>query len=60
MRVIPGMTVIQPCDEEETKQAIRAVANIDGPCYVRLGRGKVESVYDASLYICDWERQCFT
>ena len=48
MRVIPGMTVIQPCDEEETKQAIRAVANIDGPCYVRLGRGKVESVYDAS------------
>ena len=47
MRVIPGMTVIQPCDEEETKQAIRA-ANIDGPCYVRLGRGKVESVYDAS------------
>ena len=49
MRVIPGMTVIQPCDEEETKQAIRAVANIDGPCYVRLGRGKVESVYDLSL-----------
>lgn len=48
MRVIPGMTVIQPCDEEETKQAIRAVANIDGPCYIRLGRGKVENVYDAS------------
>lgn len=48
MRAIPGMTVLQPCDAQETKQIIQAVAEIDGPCYVRLGRGKVEDVYDAS------------
>ena len=46
MRVIPGMTVIQPCDGTETMQAIRAVAEIEGPCYVRLGRFDVEDVFD--------------
>ncbi|MEG0076388.1 transketolase family protein [Anaerorhabdus sp.] len=47
MRVIPGMKVFQPCDEEETYAIIKHVAEIDGPCYVRLGRGKVEDVYPA-------------
>ena len=48
MRSIPGMTVIQPCDEMETKAAIKAIAKIDGPCYVRLGRCPVEKVFDAT------------
>ncbi|MEG0240797.1 MAG: transketolase family protein, partial [Anaerorhabdus sp.] len=47
MRVIPGMKVFQPCDEEETYAIIKHVAEIEGPCYVRLGRGKVEDVYPA-------------
>ena len=46
MRSIPGMTVIQPCDAAETKAAIKAVAEIDGPCYVRLGRCPVAKVFD--------------
>lgn len=46
MRTIPGMTVVQPCDAAETMQAIRAVAEVEGPCYVRLGRFDVEDVYD--------------
>ena len=45
MRGLPGMTVIQPCDETETAQAIRAAAEIKGPVYIRLGRGAVEDVY---------------
>lgn len=45
MRSIPGMHVFQPCDAAETKAIIKAVAEIDGPCYVRLGRGAVEEVY---------------
>ncbi len=46
MRGIPGMVVIQPCDAYETEQVINAVAAYDGPCYVRLGRSAVESVYE--------------
>ncbi len=44
MRVIPGMTVIQPCDGKETTECIKAVAKYEGPVYVRLGRSAVEDV----------------
>lgn len=45
MRALPNMTVISPCDEAETRWAIREATQIDGPVYVRLGRMKVEDVY---------------
>jgi transketolase len=38
---LAGFTVIVPADSIETEQAVRAVAAIDGPCYIRLGRSKV-------------------
>lgn len=44
MRAIPGMTVIQPCDDIETKQVIQAISKVNGPCYVRLGRSAVDTV----------------
>lgn len=50
MRAIPGMTVVQPCDGTETMQAIRAVAEMEGPCYVRLGRSEVEDVFDENYH----------
>ena len=46
MRTLPNMKVYVPCDQYETKAVIEHVANLQGPCYVRLGRGKVEDVYD--------------
>ena len=46
MRGIPGMKVFQPCDATETKAIIKAIAEIDGPCYVRLGRSGVEDVFN--------------
>ena len=46
MRTLPNMKVFVPCDQYETKAVIDYVANVQGPCYVRLGRGKVEDVYD--------------
>lgn len=46
MRSIPNMKVFVPCDQYQAKAIVKAVANIDGPCYVRLGRGAVEDVYD--------------
>lgn len=50
MRTIPGMTIVQPCDAAETMQAIAAIAEVDGPCYVRLGRFDVEDVYDENYH----------
>ena len=50
MRSIPNMIVINPADDIETKAAIKAVAEINGPCYVRLGRMAVENVNDENNY----------
>ncbi len=50
MRVIPNMVVICPCDGNETKEAVRAIATYNGPCYLRLGRLAVESVTDTPGY----------
>jgi transketolase len=38
MKMLPGMTVINPCDFEQTRQATRAIAEINGPVYLRFGR----------------------
>jgi len=40
MRMLPGMTVIVPCDYNQTKQATIAIADHDGPVYLRFGRPK--------------------
>jgi transketolase len=50
MRVIPGMTVINPCDHYEMKAAVKAIAEYNGPCYIRLGRLAVESVNNNDDY----------
>lgn len=46
MRVLPGMTVIVPADGIETRQAVLAAAEYDGPVYIRLGRPKVPVLFD--------------
>ncbi len=46
MRVLPNMTVIVPCDAEETRKATLAMAEINGPCFVRFGREAVPVVTD--------------
>ena len=46
MRTLPNMKVFVPCDQYEAKAVVEYVAGLEGPCYVRLGRGKVEDVYD--------------
>jgi transketolase len=38
MRVLPRMTVLAPCDVEETRKATHAAAAIDGPVYIRYTR----------------------
>ncbi|BCB95091.1 transketolase [Dissulfurispira thermophila] len=44
MRVLPNMVVIVPSDGFETRQVIDAIAEYEGPVYVRLGRAKVPAV----------------
>ena len=41
MKMLPGMTVINPCDFNQTKAATLAVAKHHGPVYLRFGRPKV-------------------
>ena len=40
MKMLPGMTVIVPCDFNQTKAATIAIAEYEGPVYLRFGRPK--------------------
>jgi transketolase len=50
MRAVPGLTVIDPCDALDTAQAVAAIAEYNGPVYMRLLRGKVPMVLDQYDY----------
>lgn len=45
MRAIPGMTVINPADDVSARKLIKAAAEFNGPCYIRLGRASVPVLY---------------
>ncbi len=44
MRVLPNMTVLSPADYYETKKMIAAMAEIPGPCYIRVNRNDLPNV----------------
>lgn len=50
MRALPNMVVLSPCDEIETKLAVKAAIDHDGPVYVRLGRLAVEAVHNPETF----------
>lgn len=41
MRAIPNMTVLVPVDAVETKKMVKAMTEIDGPCYIRINRNNL-------------------
>jgi transketolase len=47
MKMLPGMTVINPCDYNQTKAATIAIADYEGPVYLRFGRPVVPVFTDA-------------
>ena len=49
MKMLPGMTVINTCDFNQTKLATIAIANHEGPVYLRFGRPKVPNFTDESF-----------
>jgi transketolase len=50
MRMVPGLVVIDPCDATDIAQATAAIAEHQGPVYMRLLRGKVPVVLDPKAY----------
>ena len=49
MKMLPGMTVINTCDYNQTKAATIAISNYKGPVYLRFGRPKVPVFTDPNL-----------
>lgn len=45
---IPNMTIISPCDGEETRKALREAVNYKGPVYIRIPKRKLP-------HICNWD-----
>lgn len=52
MSTIPGMVVISPADAAETRAAVKAAIEHDGPVYLRLSRLGVEDIYENG---CDFQ-----
>lgn len=50
MRTIPGMVVINPCDDVEARAAVKAAFEYEGPCYLRFGRLAVPVINDEADY----------
>ena len=53
MRAIPGMTIINPADDVETRAAVLAAAEYEGPVYMRFGRLAVPRIFDED-YKFEW------
>ncbi len=50
MRTIPGMVVINPCDDVEARAAVKAAYEYVGPVYLRFGRLAVPVINDEETY----------
>ena len=50
MREIPGMVVINPCDDTEARAAVKAAYEYKGPVYLRFGRLAIPVINDPETY----------
>lgn len=50
MRTIPGMTIINPCDDVEARAAVKAALDFNGPVYMRFGRLAVPVINNRETY----------
>ena len=48
MRALPNMTVVDPADATEVRQAVAAIADVPGPVYLRLKRGEIPEIFDVN------------
>jgi transketolase len=42
---LPGLTLLTPADPHEVRLCVQAAANLDGPCYLRLGRNREPNMF---------------
>lgn len=49
MRALPGISVVAPGDPLEAEHAVRAVARLHGPCYLRLGKAGEPAVHSGPI-----------
>ncbi len=60
MRGVPGLTIVDPCDALDTDQAVRAIADHNGPVYMRLLRGKFHWCWINTTTNSNWaKRSCW-
>jgi len=45
LQSIPGFTIVAPSDGGQVKKAVEAVADVDGPAYIRIGSGKEPKIH---------------
>jgi len=48
-RAIPNLTVLSVCDAPQTRQAVFAMADYEGPVYIRLSRAATDIIYDKDV-----------
>jgi transketolase len=46
VRTISGIDIVVPADASQVREAVRAVARIEGPCFIRIGSGRDPVVTD--------------
>ncbi|TFG73305.1 MAG: transketolase [Anaerolineales bacterium] len=46
VRTISGIDIVVPADASQVKEAVRAVAKVEGPCFIRIGSGRDPVVTD--------------
>jgi len=51
MRMLPNLTVVVPADAAQTRIAVRAIAPLSGPAYLRLGRKATPAIPEAPFLL---------
>ncbi len=60
MRTIPTMTVVEPCDCAQLRQAVKAMLEVKGPVYLRLYRKKPHKIYEDGCRFSLGRADCLT
>lgn len=60
MRTVPTMTVVEPCDCVQLRQAVKAMLAVKGPVYLRLYRKKPHKIYEDNYQLSLGKADCLT
>lgn len=49
LRSMPDITIVCPCDDTQTYLATKAIAGVNGPCYLRIGSNRETRIFTADI-----------